>query len=179
MSGGRRPGATSVFIGNIPYGVTEDDLKKIFSTAGPVESMRCAAHFGGIAPPVCTSPLTRPPRASPRLVLDRETNKPKGYGFCEFRDAETAASAIRNLNNHPINGRQLRVDSADNDTKPSKGGGSRQEAGGTAGPGPGGNLMPQAEGAPDFLVGMSERQVFEVLVQFKVRLAFASLSWLH
>ena len=112
-------------------------------------------------------------------MLDRETNKPKGYGFCEFRDAETAASAIRNLNNHPINGRQLRVDSADNDTKPSKGGGSRQEAGGTAGPGPGGNLMPQAEGAPDFLVGMSERQVFEVLVQFKVRLAFASLSWLH
>ena len=64
-------------------------------------------------------------------------------------------------------------------TKPNKGGGSRQEAGGTAGPGPGGNLMPQAEGAPDFLVGMSERQVFEVLVQFKVRLAFASLSWLH
>ena len=72
---------------------------------------------------LCTSPLTRPPRASPRLVLDRETNKPKGYGFCEFRDAETAASAIRNLNNHPINGRQLLVDSADNDTKPNKGGG--------------------------------------------------------
>lgn len=54
-----------------------------------------------------------------RLVLDRETGKPKGYGFCEFRDEETALSARRNLQGYEINGRQLRVDFAENE----KGGG--------------------------------------------------------
>lgn len=53
------------------------------------------------------------------LVLDRETGKPKGYGFCEFRDEETALSARRNLQGYEINGRQLRVDFAENE----KGGG--------------------------------------------------------
>ena len=44
-----------------------------------------------------------------RLVYDRETGKPKGYGFCEYQDLETAQSAMRNLNNHDFNGRPLRV----------------------------------------------------------------------
>ena len=44
-----------------------------------------------------------------RLVYDRETGKPKGYGFCEYQDVETAQSAMRNLNNHDFNGRPLRV----------------------------------------------------------------------
>ncbi len=44
-----------------------------------------------------------------RLVYDRETGKPKGYGFCEYQDVETASSAMRNLNNHDFNGRPLRV----------------------------------------------------------------------
>ena len=44
-----------------------------------------------------------------RLVYDRETGKPKGYGFCEYQDTETAQSALRNLNNHDFNGRPLRV----------------------------------------------------------------------
>ena len=47
-----------------------------------------------------------------RLVYDRETGKPKGYGFCEYKDTETAQSAMRNLNGTEIHGRQLRVDSA-------------------------------------------------------------------
>ena len=47
-----------------------------------------------------------------RLVFDRETGKPKGYGFCEYKDQETALSAIRNLNGYELNGRALRVDSA-------------------------------------------------------------------
>jgi len=42
-------------------------------------------------------------------VYDRETGKPKGYGFCEYQDVETAQSAMRNLNNHDFNGRPLRV----------------------------------------------------------------------
>ena len=42
-------------------------------------------------------------------MYDRETGKPKGYGFCEYQDLETAQSAMRNLNNHDFNGRPLRV----------------------------------------------------------------------
>jgi len=48
-----------------------------------------------------------------RLVFDRETGKPKGYGFCEYRDSATALSAMRNLNGHEMNGRALRVDFAE------------------------------------------------------------------
>ena len=47
-----------------------------------------------------------------RLVYDRESGKPKGYGFCEYEDQETALSAMRNLNGFEFGGRQLRVDSA-------------------------------------------------------------------
>ncbi|PIO61187.1 hypothetical protein TELCIR_17297 [Teladorsagia circumcincta] len=46
------------------------------------------------------------------MVHDRETGKPKGYGFIEFLDVQTAELAIRNLNGYEVNGRQLRVDSA-------------------------------------------------------------------
>eukprot|EP00249_Psilotum_nudum_P015459 c25337_g1_i2 orf=236-2245(-) len=78
-----------VFVGNIPYDATEEQLIQICEEVGPVVSFR--------------------------LVLDRETGKPKGYGFCEFRDEETALSARRNLQGYEINGRQLRVDFAEND----------------------------------------------------------------
>ena len=76
-------------MGNIPYGYSEEQLSDIFKEVGPL------ANF--------------------RIVFDRETGKPKGYGFCEYLDAETASSAIRNLNNYDIGGRQLRVDYAEND----------------------------------------------------------------
>ncbi|CAH0387532.1 unnamed protein product [Bemisia tabaci] len=76
----------SVFVGNIPYEATEERLKEIFSEVGPVLSFK--------------------------LVYDRETGKPKGYGFCEYKDQETALSAMRNLNGCEISGRSLRVDNA-------------------------------------------------------------------
>ncbi|XP_049623775.1 cleavage stimulation factor subunit 2 tau variant-like [Suncus etruscus] len=47
-----------------------------------------------------------------RLVSDRETGKPKGYGFCEYQDQETALSAMRKLNGREFRGRALRVDNA-------------------------------------------------------------------
>jgi RNA recognition motif-containing protein len=50
-----------------------------------------------------------------RIVLDDITGKSKGYGFCEFRDAETAASALRNLKSIPYKGRDLRINTAEND----------------------------------------------------------------
>jgi RNA recognition motif-containing protein len=48
-----------------------------------------------------------------RVVTDRETGRPKGFGFCEYFDIPTAASAQRNLNGHEINGRKIHVDFAE------------------------------------------------------------------
>uniref|UniRef100_A0A0R3S5C8 RRM domain-containing protein n=1 Tax=Elaeophora elaphi TaxID=1147741 RepID=A0A0R3S5C8_9BILA len=78
--------ARSVFVGNISYEVGEEQLKQVFAQVGAVVHLR--------------------------LVHDRDTGKPKGYGFCEYNDAQTAESAIRNLNGFELNGRPLRVDSA-------------------------------------------------------------------
>lgn len=49
-----------------------------------------------------------------RLVHDKDTGRPKGFGFCEYQDAETAASAVRNLTSRELHGRTLRVDSSAN-----------------------------------------------------------------
>ncbi|KAH7027344.1 hinge domain of cleavage stimulation factor subunit 2-domain-containing protein [Microdochium trichocladiopsis] len=73
-----------VFVGNIPYGLSEEQISDIFSTAGKVLNFR--------------------------LVYDRETGRPKGFGFAEYPDADSAASAVRNLNDYEIMGRKLRVD---------------------------------------------------------------------
>lgn len=48
-------------------------------------------------------------------MYDRENGKPKGYGFCEYKDIETANSAMRNLNGFEIGGRVLKVDNAANE----------------------------------------------------------------
>jgi cleavage stimulation factor subunit 2 len=83
--------AAKVFIGNIPYDATEEQLTKIFEEVGPVVSFR--------------------------LLFDRNSGKPRGFGFCEYRDADTAQSAIRNLSGRDINGRDLRVSSAEKETQ--------------------------------------------------------------
>ncbi|KAJ1920156.1 hypothetical protein H4219_001529 [Mycoemilia scoparia] len=82
-----------VFVGNIPFELTEEQLSDIFSEVGPVVKFK--------------------------LVFHHDTGKPRGYGFCEYADIETASSAIRNhrsLGNgtdHDVNSRKLRLDFAD------------------------------------------------------------------
>eukprot|EP00761_Pharyngomonas_kirbyi_P007873 gb/GECH01007884.1/.p1 GENE.gb/GECH01007884.1/~~gb/GECH01007884.1/.p1 ORF type:complete len:433 (+),score=113.63 gb/GECH01007884.1/:1-1299(+) len=113
-----------IFIGNIPYDANEEELKIIFREAGPVVKFR--------------------------LVHDRDTQRPKGYGFCEYEDAPSARCAIRNLHDREVNGRKLRVAFADNERinmpgdgakrsgRSSGGGGSGSTAGGGGGGGPSG-----------------------------------------
>ena len=50
-----------------------------------------------------------------RVVTDRDTGKQKGFAFVEFFDPQTAESAVRNLNEHDLNGRKLKVNFAAND----------------------------------------------------------------
>ncbi|KAL1745954.1 hypothetical protein HDZ31DRAFT_81554 [Schizophyllum fasciatum] len=76
-------------VGNVPYNMSEEELIEVFKSVGDVVGFR--------------------------LVFDRETGKPRGYGFCEFADHETALSAVRNLNNIDVKGRNLRIDLADSD----------------------------------------------------------------
>uniref|UniRef100_A0A060TI19 ARAD1D42834p n=1 Tax=Blastobotrys adeninivorans TaxID=409370 RepID=A0A060TI19_BLAAD len=73
-----------VYVGSIPYDQTEEQILDIFRSVGPV------ANF--------------------RLVFDKETGRPKGFGFVEYHDVDTAASAVRNLNNYELGSRRLRVD---------------------------------------------------------------------
>lgn len=49
-----------------------------------------------------------------RLIYDPATGKPRGFGFCEYEDPQTAMSAVRNLAGRELNGRPLRIDSATN-----------------------------------------------------------------
>ena len=49
-----------------------------------------------------------------RLIYDPATGRPRGFGFCEYEDGETAMSAVRNLAGREVGGRPLRIDSATN-----------------------------------------------------------------
>ncbi|GAA5820801.1 hypothetical protein JCM3770_000999 [Rhodotorula araucariae] len=97
-----------VFVGNLPFDYTEEQFIEVFNSVGPVVSFR--------------------------LVFDHATGKPKGFGFCEYRDADTAASAIRNLQGVEVGGRGLRLDFADTDDAPP----SKRFRGGPGGPPMGG-----------------------------------------
>jgi RNA recognition motif-containing protein len=78
-----------IFVGNIPYDYDNESLMETLSMVGPINNFR--------------------------IVYDDFTGKPKGYGFCEYADHETAASALRNLKTIDYKGRQLRINTAEND----------------------------------------------------------------
>ncbi len=82
-------------------GLTEEQIIHIFSQAGHVLNFR--------------------------LVYDRETGRPKGFGFAEYQDADSAASAVRNLNDYETMGRKLRVDFSHDGGDDEGGGFSKQQ----------------------------------------------------
>jgi cleavage stimulation factor subunit 2 len=71
----------NVFVGNLTYNTTEEQLRDIFGTVGPVTSVR--------------------------IVVDKDTGRPKGYAFVEYDDPALALSAIRNLDGHDFNTRKV------------------------------------------------------------------------
>lgn len=72
----------SVYIGNIPFDYTEEQVLEIAKSVGPVMDLK--------------------------LLFDSMTGKSKGYAFVRYIDQETAESAVRNLNNFAIGNRNLR-----------------------------------------------------------------------
>ena len=88
-----------IYVGNLPFNATEDEVRALFAEYGEVESVH--------------------------LVTDRETGRPRGFGFVEMPKAD-AARAIQNLNGHEMGGRQLKV----NEAKEKSEGGPRGGGGG-------------------------------------------------
>ena len=74
-----------VYVGNLPFNTTEEDLTSLFQQVGPVESVS--------------------------IITDRDTGRSKGFGFVAMA-AETADKAIAQLNGTDFNGRALTVNEA-------------------------------------------------------------------
>lgn len=76
----------NIYVGNLPFGTTEDELRNLFSTHGEVGSVR--------------------------IITDRETGRSKGFGFIEMPNNEEAQKVLEVLNNADFNGRNLKVNEA-------------------------------------------------------------------
>lgn len=95
-----------IYVGNPPFTAAEADVRALFSQHGTLESVS--------------------------LPTDRETGRPRGFGFVEMSQAD-AARAIQNLNGYSMGGRPLRVNEAQD--KPRTGGGRPGGGGGGGGGG--------------------------------------------
>ena len=77
---------TSIFVGNLSHGATEDALYQAFSRFGTVSKVN--------------------------IVKDRETGRPRGFAFVDMADGREAAGAIKELNLSEIDGRSITVNAA-------------------------------------------------------------------
>jgi RNA recognition motif-containing protein len=91
---------TKIYVGNLPFTATEEDVRTLFGSHGNVESVA--------------------------LPTDRETGRPRGFGFVQMASAD-AANAIGALNGHAMGGRSLRVNEAQE--RPAGGGGGFRSGG--------------------------------------------------
>ena len=90
-----------LYVGNLAWGVTDDDLQGLFSEYGSV--------------------------ASAVVITDRETGRSRGFGFVELEDG--ADNAIEALNGHDFQGRPLRVNEAQSKERGPRGGGGNRGGG--------------------------------------------------
>ena len=92
-----------IYVGNLPFSATEDQVRGLFEKHGTVQSVA--------------------------LINDRETGRPRGFGFVEISDNGLAA-ALKELDGFEMDGRALKVNEAEN--KPRNGGGDRGDRGGSS-----------------------------------------------
>jgi RNA recognition motif-containing protein len=92
--------AKKIYVGNLPFTSTEDELRTLFARHGAVESVA--------------------------VVMDRETGRARGFAFVEMADAAAAADAIKALDGSQLGGRALRVNEAQ-DRRGGGGGGFRRD----------------------------------------------------
>ena len=92
-----------IYVGNLPFSATEDAVRALFSAHGTVESVK--------------------------LPNDRETGRPRGFGFVEMSSSD-AVKAISALNGHSMEGRSLRVNEAQDKPAGRPGGGGGFRSGG-------------------------------------------------
>jgi len=88
-----------LYVGNLSYETTESSLREMFAEHGEVTSAA--------------------------LVMDRETGRPRGFGFVEFAESSAANAAITALNGKSIDGRDLNVSEA-KAREPRTGGGGKR-----------------------------------------------------
>jgi len=98
---------TRIYVGNLPFSASEDDVRSLFTEYGSVEDVS--------------------------LVSDRETGRPRGFGFVEM-DNQGANAAIQALDGMEYGGRNLRV----NEARPREERPPRRDGGGYGGGGRGG-----------------------------------------
>jgi RNA recognition motif-containing protein len=100
---------TKLYVGNLAYSVTNEDLEALFSQAGKVDTAT--------------------------VVMDKFSGQSRGFGFVEMADSNEAARAIEEFNETELKGRAIRV----NEARPREGGGPGGPRGGGGGrPGGGG-----------------------------------------
>jgi cold-inducible RNA-binding protein len=104
--------ATKLYVGNLSFRTSGDELRDLFSQAGTVESAS--------------------------VIEDRETGRSRGFGFVEMATAEDAAKAIEMFNGKELGGRNLTVNEAKPKTDRGGGGGRGGYGGGGGGYGGGG-----------------------------------------
>ena len=97
-----------LYVGNLPFQTTEDDLSDLFGQVGAVESVR--------------------------IITDRDTGRSRGFGFIEMGDEE-AEKAINEFNGKDMEGRPLTVNEARPQVDRGGGGGGRGGGGGGGGGG--------------------------------------------
>ncbi len=78
--------AKKLFVGNLPFSTTNEQLQEMFAAAGTVETAN--------------------------VVFDRDSGRSRGYGFVEMSNDEEAQAAVKQLNGTEIDGRRITVNEA-------------------------------------------------------------------
>lgn len=85
-----------LYVGNLPFSSTEEDLRSVFERHGSVDSVA--------------------------VITDRETGRPRGFAFVEMSEESAAADAIRALDGSDLGGRNIRVNEAQERSRGGRGG---------------------------------------------------------